>query len=136
MVMADLANIGTDYCETASLDGDHGGNSKGHPPGRFVAIPTTLFCLVFSVLGAFRSLDGSYMLLPLSGGQNRPGALFSALYMYFAGLSSSNIKSVVSSHQLICCCDGAECFTRTQFGFCRGRAGPEILSGCESGVMG
>ena len=92
--LAGLAGIPTDYYEAAALDG-------ATPWQRFWRItwpllrPTTLFCLVFSVLGAFQVFGQSYVLFtsvsggPVSG-PARSG-LTLALYMYLQGFRQYEI---------------------------------------------
>jgi multiple sugar transport system permease protein len=81
--LAGLHNIPDDYYEAATLDGANGWQ-------RFSGItwpllrPTTLFCLVFSVLGAFQIFGQSYVLFGTGSGPARAG-LTLALYMYLQG---------------------------------------------------
>jgi multiple sugar transport system permease protein len=85
LYLAGLSNIPDDYYEAATLDG--AGNWQ-----RFWAItwpllrPTTLFCLVFSVLGAFQVFGQTYVLFAPGSGPARSG-LTLALYMYEEGFS-------------------------------------------------
>jgi multiple sugar transport system permease protein len=94
LYLAGLSNIGEDYYEAASIDGANAWQ-------RFWAItwpllrPTTLFCLVFSVLGAFQVFGQSYVMFtavqggPVSG-PARSG-LSVALYMYLQGFRQYEI---------------------------------------------
>lgn len=85
LYLAGINNIPDDYYEAARIDG--AGSWQ-----QFRAItwpllrPTTLFCLVFSVLGAFQIFGQSYVLY---GGGSGPGrsALTLVLYMYQQGFS-------------------------------------------------
>jgi multiple sugar transport system permease protein len=89
LYLAGINNIPPDYHEAATIDGANGWQ-------RFRAItwpllrPTTLFCLVFSVLGAFQIFGQSYVLY---GGGAGPGraALTLVLYMYQQGFSEYQI---------------------------------------------
>lgn len=89
LYLAGINNIAPDYYEAATIDGANGWQ-------RFWAItwpllrPTTLFCLVFSVLGAFQIFGQSYVLY---GGGAGPGraALTLVLYMYQQGFSEYEI---------------------------------------------
>ena len=89
LYLAGINNISSDYYEAATIDGANGWQ-------RFWAItwpllrPTTLFCLVFSVLGAFQIFGQSYVLF---GGGSGPGraALTMVLYMYQQGFSEYEI---------------------------------------------
>ncbi len=94
LYLAGLGTIGDDYYEAASIDGANAWQ-------RFWAItwpllrPTTLFCLVFSVLGAFQVFGQSYVMFtavqggPVSG-PARSG-LTLALYMYLQGFRQYEI---------------------------------------------
>jgi multiple sugar transport system permease protein len=94
LYLAGLSNIGDDYYEAAAIDG-------ANTWQRFWAItwpllrPTTLFCLVFSVLGAFQVFGQSYVMFtainggPVSG-PARSG-LTLALYMYLQGFRQYEI---------------------------------------------
>lgn len=94
LYLAGLGNISNDYYEAASIDGANGWQ-------RFWSItwpllrPTTLFCLVISVLGAFQVFGQSYVLFtavqggPVSG-PARSG-LTLALYMYLQGFRQYEI---------------------------------------------
>lgn len=89
LYLAGINNIPDDYFEAARIDGANGWQ-------QFWAItwpllrPTTLFCLVFSVLGAFQIFGQSYVLY---GGGSGPGraALTLVLYMYQQGFSEYEI---------------------------------------------
>ncbi|HEX5322625.1 MAG TPA: sugar ABC transporter permease [Capsulimonadaceae bacterium] len=79
--LAGINNIPDDYYEAATIDGANGWQ-------QFQAItwpllrPTTLFCLVLSVLGAFQIFGQSYVLFGGDGGGPGRSALTLALYMY------------------------------------------------------
>ncbi|MBW3624566.1 MAG: sugar ABC transporter permease [Armatimonadetes bacterium] len=83
LYLAGINNIPDDYYEAAMIDGANAWN-------RFWAItwpllkPTTLFCLVFSVLGAFQIFGQTYVLFTGGAGPARSG-LTVALYMYQQG---------------------------------------------------
>jgi multiple sugar transport system permease protein len=87
--LAGLNNIPPDYYEAAKIDGANAAQ-------RFRAItwpllqPTTLFCLVFSVLGAFQIFGQSYVIYGGSSGPGRAG-LTLALYMYQQGFHEFEI---------------------------------------------
>lgn len=83
LYLAGLNTIPDDYYEAAAIDG-------ATAIQRFWAItwpllkPTTLFCLVFSVLGAFQIFGQTYVLFAPGSGPARSG-LTVALYMYQQG---------------------------------------------------
>jgi ABC-type sugar transport system permease subunit len=83
--LAGIHNIPDDYYEAATLDGANGWQ-------RFRSItwpllrPTTLFCLVFSVLASFQIFGQSYVLFAPGSGPARSG-LTLALYMYLQGFN-------------------------------------------------
>jgi multiple sugar transport system permease protein len=85
LYLAGIHNIPDDYYEAATIDGANGWQ-------RFWRItwpllrPTTLFCLVFSVLGAFQIFGQSYVLFAPGSGPARSG-LTLALYMYQQGFN-------------------------------------------------
>ena len=89
LYLAGINNIPTDYYEAAVIDGANGWQ-------RFWAVtwpllkPTTLFCLVFSVLGAFQIFGQTYVLFAPGSGPARSG-LTLALYMYQQGFSQYEI---------------------------------------------
>ena len=89
LYLAGLNNIPDDYYEAAVIDG-------AGPWQRFWAVtwpllkPTTLFCLVFSVLGAFQIFGQTYVLFAPGSGPARSG-LTLALYMYQQGFSQYEI---------------------------------------------
>lgn len=89
LYLAGLNNIPDDYMEAAVIDGANAWQ-------RFWRItwpllkPTTLFCLVFSVLGAFQIFGQSYVLYAPGAGPAR-SALTMALYMYQQGFSEYEI---------------------------------------------
>jgi multiple sugar transport system permease protein len=94
LYLAGLSNISDDYYEAASIDGANAWQ-------RFWAItwpllrPTTLFLLVFSVLGAFQVFGQSYVLFTsIQGGPQagrRVPGLTLALYMYLQGFRQYEI---------------------------------------------
>ena len=89
LYLAGINNIPPDYYEAATIDGANGWQVfKGitWPLLR----PTTLFCLVFSVLGAFQIFGQSYVLYGGGGGPGRAG-LTLVLYMYQQGFSQYEI---------------------------------------------
>ncbi len=89
LYLAGLNNIPDDYHEAAGIDGANAWQ-------RFRAItwpllkPTTLFCLVFSVLGAFQVFGQTYVLFAPGSGPARAG-LTLVLYMYQQGFSEYQI---------------------------------------------
>lgn len=89
LYLAGINNIPVDYYEAATIDGANGWQ-------RFRAItwpllrPTTLFCLVFSVLGAFQVFGQSYVLYGGGSGPGRAG-LTLVLYMFQQGFSQYQI---------------------------------------------
>jgi len=89
LYLAGINNIAPDYYEAATIDG-------ANTWQRFWAItwpllkPTTLFCLVFSVLGAFQIFGQSYVLYGGGSGPGRAG-LTLVLYMYQQGFSQYEI---------------------------------------------
>jgi len=89
LYLAGLNNIPPDYYEAAQIDGASAAQ-------RFWKItwpllrPTTLFCVVFSVLGAFQVFGQSYILYGGGSGPGRAG-LTLVLYMYQQGFSQYEI---------------------------------------------
>lgn len=89
LYLAGLGAIPPDYYEAATLDG-------ARPWQRFRAItwpllrPTTLFCLVISVLASFQIFGQSYVLFAPGSGPARAG-LTLALYMYQQGFGQYEI---------------------------------------------
>lgn len=89
LYLAGLNNIPGDYLEAAQIDGANAWH-------KFWAItwpllkPTTLFCLVFSVLGAFQVFGQTYVLFAPGSGPGRAG-LTLVLYMYQQGFSQYQI---------------------------------------------
>lgn len=85
LYLAGLLNIPPDYYEAAMIDG-------AGPWQRFRSItwpllrPTTLFCFVFSILGASQVFGQTYVLFAPGSGPARSG-LTLALYMYQQGFS-------------------------------------------------
>jgi multiple sugar transport system permease protein len=87
--LAGLHNIPPDYYEAAKIDGATGWQQFWSITWPLLK-PTTLFCLVFSVLGAFQIFGQSYVLY---GGSSGPGraALTLVLYMYQQGFDEYEI---------------------------------------------
>jgi multiple sugar transport system permease protein len=89
LYLAGLQNIPDDYYEAATLDG-----ASTVQKFRFITwpllLPTTLFCLVISVLGSFQIFGQSYVLFAPGSGPARSG-LTLALYMYQQGFSQYEI---------------------------------------------
>jgi multiple sugar transport system permease protein len=85
LYLAGIHNIPDDYYEAATLDGANGWQRFCHVTWPLLR-PTTLFCLVFSVLGAFQIFGQSYVLFAPGSGPARSG-LTLALYMYTQGFS-------------------------------------------------
>jgi multiple sugar transport system permease protein len=89
LYLAGINNIPPDYYEAATIDGANSWQ-------RFWSItwpllkPTTLFCLVFSVLGAFQIFGQSYVLYGGGSGPGRAG-LTLVLYMYQQGFDQFEI---------------------------------------------
>jgi multiple sugar transport system permease protein len=89
LYLAGIHNIPPDYYEAATIDGANSWQ-------QFRAItwpllrPTTLFCLVFSVLGAFQIFGQSYVLFAGAAGPGRSG-LTLVLYMFQQGFSQHQI---------------------------------------------
>ncbi len=94
LYLAGLNNISADYYEAASIDGANGWQKFWGITWPLLR-PTTLFCLVISVLGAFQVFGQSYVLFtsvaggPVSG-PARSG-LTMALYMYLQGFRQYQI---------------------------------------------
>jgi multiple sugar transport system permease protein len=94
LYLAGLGNIPDDYYEAASIDGANAWQ-------RFWSVtwpllkPTTLFCLVFSVLGSFQVFGQSYVLFTAVQGGPPTGparsGLTLALYMYMQGFRQYEI---------------------------------------------
>ena len=94
LYLAGLNNITDDYYEAAAIDGANGWQ-------RFWSItwpllrPTTLFCLVFSVLGSFQVFGQSFVLFAAVSGSPESGparsGLTLALYMYQQGFRQYQI---------------------------------------------
>jgi len=89
LYLAGLNNIPEDYHQAAQIDGANSWQ-------RFWGItwpllkPTTLFCLVFSVLGAFQVFGQSFVLYGGGSGPGRAG-LTLALYMFQQGFGQYQI---------------------------------------------
>ena len=89
LYLAGLNNIPDDYQEAAQIDGANGWQRFRHITWPLLR-PTTLFCLVFSVLGAFQIFGQSYVLFGGGPGPGRAG-LTLVLYMYQQGFSEYQI---------------------------------------------
>jgi multiple sugar transport system permease protein len=89
LYLAGLNNIPDDYYEAAALDGAHGWKRFRHITWPLLR-PTTLFCLVFSVLGAFQVFGQTYVLFAPGSGPARSG-LTLALYMFQQGFGQYEI---------------------------------------------
>ena len=85
LYLAGIHNIPDDYYEAATLDGANGWQRFWNVTWPLLR-PTTLFCLVFSVLGAFQIFGQSYVLFAPGSGPAR-SVLTLALYMYTQGFS-------------------------------------------------
>jgi multiple sugar transport system permease protein len=89
LYLAGLSNIPDDYYEAATIDGA-GAWQKFRAITWPLLKPTTLFCLVFSVLGAFQIFGQTYVLFAPGSGPARSG-LTLALYMYQQGFNQYEI---------------------------------------------
>jgi multiple sugar transport system permease protein len=89
LYLAGLNNIPDDYYEAAAIDGAYGWKRFRHITWPLLR-PTTLFCLVFSVLGAFQVFGQTYVLFAPGSGPARSG-LTLALYMYQQGFGQYEI---------------------------------------------
>jgi multiple sugar transport system permease protein len=89
LYLAGIQNIPEDYYEAATLDGANGWQRFGQITWPLLR-PTTLFCLVFSVLGAFQIFGQTYVLFAPGSGPARAG-LTLALYMYQQGFSQHEL---------------------------------------------
>lgn len=87
--LAGLNNIPETYHEAAKIDGANEWHRFWYITWPLLR-PTTLFCLVFSVLGAFQIFGQSYVLYGGSSGPGRAG-LTMALYMFQQGFSNFEI---------------------------------------------
>jgi multiple sugar transport system permease protein len=85
LYLAGLHNIPDDYYEAATIDGASAWQRFWHITWPLLR-PTTLFCLVFSVLGAFQIFGQTYVLFAPGSGPARSG-LTLALYMYQQGFN-------------------------------------------------
>jgi multiple sugar transport system permease protein len=83
--LAGISNIPDDYYEAARIDGAGDWKQFLHVTLPLLR-PTILFCLVFSVLGAFQIFGQSYVLFAPGSGPARSG-LTLALYMYLQGFN-------------------------------------------------
>jgi multiple sugar transport system permease protein len=92
--LAGLNNISPDYYEAASLDGANAWQKFWSITWPMLR-PTTLFCLVFSLLGAFQVFGQSYVLFTSVSGSPESGparsGLTMALYMYLQGFRQYEI---------------------------------------------
>ncbi|BCM93817.1 L-arabinose transport system permease protein AraP [Abditibacteriota bacterium] len=89
LYLAGLNNIPDDYYEAAVIDGANAWQRFLHITWPLLK-PTTLFCLVFSVLGAFQIFGQTYVLFAPGSGPARSG-LTLALYMYQQGFNQYEI---------------------------------------------
>ncbi|MDQ3813598.1 MAG: sugar ABC transporter permease [Armatimonadota bacterium] len=89
LYLAGLNNIPDDYYEAAVIDGANAWQRFRHITWPLLK-PTTLFCLVFSVLGAFQIFGQTYVLFAPGSGPARSG-LTLALYMYQQGFNQYEI---------------------------------------------
>jgi multiple sugar transport system permease protein len=89
LYLAGLNNIPDDYMEAAQIDGANAWKRFWHITWPLLR-PTTLFCLVFSVLASFQIFGQSYVLYAPGSGPAR-SALTMALYMYQQGFSEYEI---------------------------------------------
>jgi len=126
LYLAGILNVPPDYHEAAQIDG--AGTWQ-----RFWRItwpllkPTTLFCLVFSVLGAFQVFGQTYVLFAPGSGPARSG-LTLALYMYYQGFSQYELGYGTAVAYLLFLLVLA--LTAAQFGLFRER------DGAGSGALG
>lgn len=89
LYLAGLNNIPQDYYEAAKIDGANGWQQFTNITWPLLR-PTTLFCLVISVLGSFQIFGQSYVLFAPGSGPDRAG-LTLALYMYLQGFNQYEI---------------------------------------------
>lgn len=89
LYLAGLAGIADDYYAAASIDGANGWQRFRYITWPLLR-PTTLFCLVISVIGSFQIFGQSYVLFAPGSGPQRAG-LTLALYMYQQGFSQYEI---------------------------------------------
>ena len=89
LYLAGLSDIPHDYYEAATIDGAGAWQQFWHITWPLLR-PTTLFCLVFSVLGSFQIFGQTYVLFAPTSGQARSG-LTLALYMYQEGFDQFQI---------------------------------------------
>ena len=89
LYLTGLNNIPDDYYEAAMIDGASTWERFKHITWPLLK-PTTLFCLVFSVLGAFQIFGQTYVLFAPGAGPARSG-LTLALYMYQQGFNQYEI---------------------------------------------
>jgi len=89
LYLAGLGGIPDDYYEAARIDGATGVQQFQHITWPLLR-PTTLFCLVISVLGSFQVFGQSYVLFAPGSGPARSG-LTLALYMYQQGFNQYEI---------------------------------------------
>lgn len=121
LYLAGLNNIPPDYHDAATIDGANGWQ-------RFWAVtwpllrPTTLFCLVFSVVGAFQVFGQSYVLYGGGSGPARAG-LTLVLYMFQQGFSEYEIGYGAAIAYLLFAI--VLLFTAVQFRLLRPKGGAE-----------
>ncbi len=89
LYLAGLANIPDDYYAAAAVDGANGWRRFRHVTWPLLK-PTTLFCVVISIIGSFQIFGQSYVLFAPGSGPARSG-LTLALYMYQQGFSQYEI---------------------------------------------
>jgi len=89
LYLAGLAGISDSYYEAACIDGANGWQRFRHITLPLLR-PTTVFCLVISVLGAFQIFGQSYVFFSPGSGPARSG-LTLALYMYQQGFNQYQI---------------------------------------------
>jgi multiple sugar transport system permease protein len=89
LYLAGLGGIPEDYYEAARIDGANGWARFRHISWPLLR-PTTLFCVVMSVLASFQVFGQSYVLFAPGSGPARSG-LTLALYMYQQGFSQYEI---------------------------------------------
>ena len=89
LYLAGILQIPVDYYEAATLDGANAWQRFRHVTWPLLR-PTTLFCLVFSVLGSFQVFGQSYVLFAPGAGPARSG-LTLVLYMYLQGFNQHEL---------------------------------------------
>ena len=84
--LAGIMNVPDEYHEAARIDGAGTWQRFRHVTWPLLR-PTTLFCLVFSVLASFQVFGQSYVVFDNPPGGPARSALFLALYMYLQGFN-------------------------------------------------